>query len=518
MSRWRLAILTALFAAPVIALMALGMYHLWSTGWSFWAWWFLAGCLALAYVLGWKWQKQQRLLTVDFEPSPHWTEQDRQAWHLVEAQAKEVAGMKPDQLLSFPTYIETGQKMALEMARFYHPGAGDPIGSLTLPEILAVVELAAHDLREMVDEYLPGGHLLTVNDLRRFKQVADWYPVARNITWIISGIFSPFTTAIRYAASQAGLARPWQLLQDNVILWFFTAYVHRLGKYLIDLNSGRLQISPQRYRELQKANRPHTSGENPAADPADDVRSVTFALIGQTNAGKSSLINALLGNQQAITDVLPATAHLQRYQLQSPGIPTRFQLLDTEGYGTKGPGEGPMRVTQDAARQADVVLLVLHARNPARQADLDLLENLTGYFAKHKELRKPPILAVLTHIDLLSPSLEWAPPYDWHAPARIKELQIQEAVAAVQEQLAPRLTGVIPICAAPGKVFNVQEELLPALVALLDQAHAVALLRCLKAEIDAGKVRRVFSQMLSAGKGLVNLFLQANPSAPRNSK
>ena len=47
----------------------------------------------------------------------------------------------------------------------------------------------------------------------------------------------------------------------------------------------------------------------------------------------------------------------------------------------------------------------------------------------------PPVLAVMTHIDLLSPALEWAPPYNWQEPERPKERQIQEALTAVREQL-----------------------------------------------------------------------------------
>jgi hypothetical protein len=65
---------------------------------------------------------------------------------------------------------------------------------------------------------------------------------------------------------------------------------------------------------------------------------------------------------------------------------------------------------------------------------------------------------------------------------------------------------VVPVCTAPGKGSGIQEELLPAIVGLLDQAHAVAFLRCLKAEIDTGKARRVFTQMLAVGKGFLQVF------------
>ena len=49
-------------------------------------------------------------------------------------------------------------------------------------------------------------------------------------------------TVLRYGASQLGVSTPLQMLQQNLYAWFFTAYVHRLGTYLIDLNSGRLRV------------------------------------------------------------------------------------------------------------------------------------------------------------------------------------------------------------------------------------------------------------------------------------
>ena len=116
---------------------------------------------------------------------------------------------------------------------------------------------------------------------------------------------------------------------------------------------------------------------------------------------------------------------------------------------------------------------------------------------------------VLTHIDLLTPAMEWSPPYNWQEPHRTKEEQISAAVAAVREQLGPYLDSVIPVCAAAGKTYGIQEWLLPALTALLDQAHAVAFLQCLRAESDTGKVRKVFSQLLASAKGAGGILMQA---------
>jgi len=510
LKNWRVLVLVSLVAAPVVFLVGYGSYQLWWSGWSFWAWWPMTGCLMLAYVLGLYWQRRKRLLTVDFTPPLHWTDRDRQAWLLVEARAKAAAKLGADKLSAVPFYVETAQDMAIELARFYHPRAEDPIGSLTIPEMLAVVELAAHDLAQMVEEYLPGGHLLTVNNWRQAKQVSNWYQAADNVYWLIAALFNPINTGLRYAATQAGLSRPLQMLQENLLLWFYTAYVHRLGMYLIDLNSGRLRVGAARYRALLQE---HTPSQVPGtrdgtampaeADSADQVQRVTLTLMGQAKAGKSSLINAVLGEQRARTDVVPATAEITRYELQPEGVPTRLVLLDTVGYGHAGPKQDQLRSTQDAAQQADLLLLVLHATNPARQADLEMLQALRQWFAARPDLKMPPVLGVLTHIDLLRPSLEWSPPYDWQQPKRPKEQQIAQAVAASRAQLDQYLVGVVPVCAAPRKVHGVEEWFLPALAELLDQAHAVALLRCLRAEADTAKVRKVFFQMLAAGKQLV---------------
>jgi predicted GTPase len=514
--RWRLIILGVLATAPLVFLMAYGSYALWLSGWGFWSWWPMAGCWALAYFLAWHWQRKNRLLRVDFGETPlHWTDRDLEAWKLVEARAKAAAEIPPDKLSTIPFYMETAQEMALGLARFYHPGAEDPISQLTIPEMLAVVELASHDLAEMVDQYLPGGHLLTVTDWRRARQLADWYSMASNIYWIVSGVFSPLNTAMRYVASQVGMSRPFQMLQENLLLWFYTAYVHRLGTYLIDLNSGRLRVGARRYRQLLEqakgtpAAPPQPAAEGPAAPDSEVlVRRVGLTIFGQVKAGKSSLINALLGEQRARADVLPATSEITRYELHLEGADTRLDLLDTVGYGHEGPKQDQLKATQEAARQSDLLLLVMHAMNPARQADLETLQALRKWFTDRPNLKVPPILGVMTHIDLLSPSLEWQPPYDWQRPSRLKEKQIDQALATVREQLGEYLVGVVPVCTAAGKVYGIQEWLLPAMAQLLDQAHAVALLRCLRNEADTRKVRRVFDQLLAAGKEAIKILWQ----------
>src|SRR5262249_37655452 len=265
-------------------------------------------------------------------------ERDKRAWALIEARAKAASRLDSDKLANPQHYLEVAQEMGRELAAHYYPNTEDLISALTVPEILAVIELASHDLAEMVDRYLPGGHLLTVRDWQRAKKAADWYQRANNVVWAISAVLSPISTATRYAASRVGLSTPLKILQQNLILWFYTAYLQRLGTYLIELYSGRLRVGAQRWRELVLGEKhPKPALEADGEEPPETARSVTLTLMGQVKAGKSSLINALLGERKAQTDVLPMTNLVERYRLSAPGIDSEMVLLDTVGYGHSGP-------------------------------------------------------------------------------------------------------------------------------------------------------------------------------------
>ena len=511
MSRWRIGVVLALVVLPFLFLAAVGSYELWQAGLSLIVWWPMIACVTLGYLLGVYWQRKRLLLyAVDMTPPEHATERDKKAWELVEARARAASKLDSDKLSNPQHYLEVGQEMAKELAVFYHPNTADLIGALTVPEILAVIELASHDLSEMVDKYLPGGHLLTIRDWQRARKAADWYQSASNIYWAITAVFSPVTTALRYGASHLGMSTPLRMLQQNLLVWFYTAFLQRLGTYLIELYSGRLRVGARRWRELvlgEKAPRPALAEDGAVAVP-EEARHVTLTLAGQVKAGKSSLINALLGERKAQTDVLPATSTVQRYRLAPEGVGAEMELLDTVGYGHEGPKADQVQATREAAQQSDMILLVLHARNPGRQADLEMLKALREWFAARPDLKMPPVVAVLTHIDLLSPAMEWQPPYNWQKPTRPKEKNIHDALAAAQEQLGEQVAAVVPACTVAGKVYGIEEALLPVITTRLSEVRAVSLLRCLRAERDTRKVLKVFDQLLAVGKTLARAVWQ----------
>ena len=512
MSRNRIICLLLLIALPIAFVLGDGFYHLWMNDLLFWVWWPMALCFASAYVLGWRWHKQMRRQVAEEPPPMHYTDRDRLAWKRIEERIKDTEKVSIDDLGGLQLYVDVAQKLTQELAAVYHPGASDPVGKLTIPEMLAVVELAAHDLGKMARTYLPGGHLITIDNVRQARTAVKWYGRASQTFWAVSALINPVQTGLRYVAARAGLGKPMALFKDNVFLWLYANYVRQIGHYLVELYSGRLKVGVERYRELLTEKEPEETkpiGEGGIivldGDPSAvaQAKAVTIAVIGQVKAGKSSLINALLGQRRAQTDVIPATRGISRYELQAPGNPSKLVLLDTVGYNQAGPDADQFDATVEAAQQADLIFLVTHARNPARDADVKLWNRLKEWFAKRPELKMPPVLIVVTHIDLLTPAMEWSPPYNWRKPSKLKETNIAEATKAAGEQFGEEISGVVPVCSAENKLHGIQEELIPEMTELLGEARAVAFLRCVHGEVDERKVHTIFDQVLAVGKVLL---------------
>src|SRR5204863_9678089 len=126
------------------------------------------------------------------------------------------------------------------------------------------------------------GQLMTIRDFKRAKRAVELYQSASNLYWMVLALFAPLNTGLRYTASKFGITQPVDAIRGNLLAWAYTAFVQRLGFYLIELYSGRLRVGAGRWRELVR-------GDEGTA------RVVSLALVGQVKAGKSSLINALLG-------------------------------------------------------------------------------------------------------------------------------------------------------------------------------------------------------------------------------
>lgn len=522
MTRFRLFVLILLFTAPFVFLMGAGGYHLWLTGWMVWATIPMFLCFAAAYFFAWRWTRRKSLPPTDADPAMYWTERDKLAWEKVLAKAKSYEKVTGEQLESPKHYTDLALDLAKQVCDVYNPGADDMFDHLTLPEVLACVELASADLDELVQKYVPGSHMLRIRDMKRARKAVDWYKTGMNVYWAGAAIFNPVQTALRYLASKAVLGGLMGRIQDNIILWFHTAFIHHLGRYLIELNSGRLKVGVKRYRELMAQHQPPPA-DDPAARPAPSPaevgeaalataantatgpKAITVSVLGSVKAGKSSLVNALLSRNAATVDRLPVIAGL-RYDYTLPGGQP-VSILDTSGYGQDGASDEDFAAAVEASRDdADLIVLVTPATSPGRQPDIDLLDRLRAWFATKPHLKMPPVVVAVSHIDLLSPKAEWNPPYDWKGGTRPKEVNIRECVTVVKEQVGDRATDVVPVCGREGERFGVAEGLIPALVSHLDTARGAAVLKAFEAETATGKYEKIGDQVLAGGKAVFDVL------------
>ena len=104
---------------------------------------------------------------------------------------------------------------------------------------------------------------------------------------------------------------------------------------------------------------------------------MTLVIAGRPNAGKSSLLNAISGNEAAIVTAIPGTTRdaLREY-IQLDGLP--LHIIDTAGlHASEDPVEqAGMQRTRQALAQADRVLLVIDDQSGITAADADILDEL----------------------------------------------------------------------------------------------------------------------------------------------
>jgi len=174
------------------------------------------------------------------------------------------------------------------------------------------------------------------------------------------------------------------------------------------------------------------------------------ALVGYTNAGKSSLLRALTGDHDIfVEDRLFATLDTLTREAEA-GDGVRVRITDTVGFIRKLPHHlvASFRATLEEAGEADVLLHVVDASHPDWEEQVEVVEEVLAEL----ELADRPVILVFNKMDLVADPVAFA--------ARIREIHpeavlastmrtdgIEEVKAALRERARagrPTLRVVVP--------------------------------------------------------------------------
>lgn len=125
---------------------------------------------------------------------------------------------------------------------------------------------------------------------------------------------------------------------------------------------------------------------------------ITVALVGYTNAGKSTLMNYLTEAGVLAQDMLFATLDPTARALKLPGG-TTVMLIDTVGFVRRLPHHlvQAFRSTLEQAATADIILNICDASSPEAQVHLEVTKNLLAELGCEDR----PIIPVFNKCDLL---------------------------------------------------------------------------------------------------------------------
>jgi len=180
------------------------------------------------------------------------------------------------------------------------------------------------------------------------------------------------------------------------------------------------------------------------------MRSGFACLVGRPNAGKSTLVNALVGQKVAIASSKPQTTrHAIRGIVNRPDA--QLILIDTPGLHRPRTllGERLNDLVHDTWADVDVIGVCLPANERIGPGDVYQVAQIA------KLDKRPALVALATKADLVK-------------PARMAEHLLR--IASLEEELGVRWASVVPVSALTGDQVDIVAD---EIVALLSEGPAL---------------------------------------------
>src|SRR6056297_265370 len=162
----------------------------------------------------------------------------------------------------------------------------------------------------------------------------------------------------------------------------------------------------------------------------------TGALVGYTNAGKSSLLNALTGSSAVVEDQLFATLDPTTKKMELPGG-TKVLLTDTVGFIRKLPHNliDAFHSTLEETVVADILIHILDASNPEVRQHIKTTEEVLNEL----EVSDTPTLLVFNKIDLCKDELHMAQLHNEYPNALFVSIKEDIGIDTISQKLEEML-------------------------------------------------------------------------------
>lgn len=493
---WLLPAAGLLLAAPVAVVLVAGFVWLWDRSWFLW---WLVGAAALSAIAWGALRLWERALRASgkidgealTEADPTWSPHERAAWEEVQRLSHEADASA---LTDHRALLATAQQTIEAVSRHYHPEHADPTLEFTVPELLLLTERVSARMRVLLLDHVPYSHRLKAGQLLR---VWGYRPLAARVLAHSRTVYS-LMRVLRIANPLSAVTAElrdhvvndiYDTLQSHVRSRIVRLWIEEVGRAAIDLYSGRLRIDAAALAAAAAAE--GLEGTDAAVALPGELR---LLVAGQTKAGKSTLVNALLGELAAGVDVLPMTAGFQAYELVDDGAPAAC-LIDSPGI------DSDARVDElvNRAFACDLVLWVVPAHRADRRLDRRALDTLRARFGENPQRKMPPVVVVASHVDRLSPPREWSPPYNVEAPEGPKARSMRAALESIAQDLDVAVEAIVPVRLDTSEPYNL-EMLRMRLAELFDEAKRARWIRIQRTAPERGDWRRALKQLTSAGR------------------
>ncbi|HEU4617030.1 MAG TPA: GTPase [Gammaproteobacteria bacterium] len=503
--RWWVAVVAALLlAVPLLTVIVSGIVWLLERDWFLW--WF--GAAAAGTVVAWLALRARHTpfrppdagAAALTEPDAGWAPHELAAWEAVRRLSAEA---NPAMLASRQEMLAAAESTIDAVAQHYHPERKDPALEFTLPEFLLLTERVSARLRFLMLEQVPYSHRLKARYLLRAWGYQPMLAKALRHGRTVYGMLR-IVRAVSPLGAVAAEIRDYVVndlykhLETHVRARLVRLWIEEIGRAAIELYSGRLRLDAAGLAALAAA---ENLDETAAVAPLPGALRLLVA--GRTKAGKSTLVNALLGTLRAGVDVLPATVEFEGYALEHAGSADAW-LIDSPGAEDEA-GEAELTKRTTAC---DLILWVVAAHRADREADRKFLDRLRARFAADPRRKMPPIIVVASHIDRLPPVREWNPPYNVAEPATAKEHSIRGALEAIAADLDVPLEAIVPARLDGAEPYNL-DVLRLRLAAQFDEAHRARWIRIQRDAAERKDWRRTWRQCVAAGRTVGRLVARS---------